>query len=151
MNLNNSQKMENEFRLIQSTYRGCLLLVHRNYIFQKNYTNQDKSINWRCQNNRIKGQLKCPATCRTQDDKFIRAPNEHNHPPEKDTKIQMHECVQNIKENVQVVKKGVKRYFEEAINDCIASNNTPIEEYIDHIPKFKDFRNQLYRLKHTSL
>jgi len=143
--------MSNEFRLIQSTYRGCSLLVHRDYIFQKNYTNQDQSINWRCQNNRLKGQSKCPATCRTKDGKFIREPSEHNHPPEKATKIQMHECVQNIKENIHDIKKGVKRYFEEAINESIANNNRPVEEYIDDIPKFNSYRTYLYRIKHESI
>jgi hypothetical protein len=140
--------MPNEFILIQSTYRGCSLLVHRDYIFQKNYTNQDQSINLRCQNNRLKGQSKCPATCRTKDDKLFREPSEHNHPPEKATKIQMHECVQNIKENVHDIKKGVKRYFEEAINESIANNNRSVEEYIDDIPKFNSYRTYLYRIKH---
>jgi hypothetical protein len=72
---------QGEFRLIKSTYRGCLLLIHQNFVFQKNYDNKDGSINWRCQNNRIKGPDKCSVTCRTINNTFIRPPivTEHNH------------------------------------------------------------------------
>jgi hypothetical protein len=97
-NSNNSESSE-QFKLIKSTYRGCWLLLHRNYVFQKNYENKDASINWRCQNSRIKGPNKCSVTCRTINNVFIRAPNvaEHNHAPEEEAKIEMHQCVQNIK------------------------------------------------------
>ena len=85
----------NEFKLIDSKFRGCQILIHENYIFHKNYTNQDQSVNWRCQNNRLKGDLKCPVTCRTKENSFIRPPkiNEHNHPPEPETKIHMHQVL----------------------------------------------------------
>jgi len=40
---------ENAIRFIQSTYRNCFLLIHKNYIYQKAKTNKDGSENWRCE------------------------------------------------------------------------------------------------------
>ncbi len=83
-NSNNSETSE-QFKLIKSTYRGCWLLLHRNFVFQKNYENKDGSINWRSQNSRIKGQNKCSVTCPTINNVFIREPKltEHNQRPKK--------------------------------------------------------------------
>jgi hypothetical protein len=153
MENSNSDCNQNQFKLIKSTYKDCWLLIHNNFIFQKNYENKDGSINWRCQNNRIKGPNKCSVTCRTLNNTFIRPPIEtqHNHAPENEAKIEMHECLQTIKENVPKTSKGIKRIFDETINDCISNSNKSIEEFVPYIPKFKDVRSELYQLKHESI
>ena len=125
--MDNNNENLNDFKLIDSTYRGCTLLIHKNYIFQKNYANQDQSINWRCQNNILKGELKCQVTCRTKGEIFIRPPNnEHNHPPEKEAKIKMHQVVQDVKANVVNQRQGIKRYFEETVSENIANQSKNI-------------------------
>jgi hypothetical protein len=150
--MDNNNENLNDFKLIDSTYPVCTLLIHKNYIFQKNYANQDQSINWRCQNNRLKGELKCPVTCRTKGEIFIRPPhNKHNHPPEKEAKIKMHQVVQDVKANVVNQRQGIKRYFEETVSENIAKSNLPIEEYIDYLPKYKDYEAHLFKLKHEQI
>lgn len=81
MESSNKSETSEQFKLKKSTYRVCWLLLHRNYVFHKNYENKDGSINSRCQNSRTKGQYKCSVTCRNINNVFIREPNvtEHNH------------------------------------------------------------------------
>ena len=63
----------------------------------------------------------------------------------------MHQVVQEIKSNVVNQKRGIKSFFEETISDNIANNNGSIEDCVDFVPKFKDYKSQLYKLKHEQI
>jgi len=66
-----------EFRL-KETRLGKPMLVTGGYEFVKKFENKSGSIRWRCRNY---DSDKCPATCTTEGERFLKRPNHdrHNH------------------------------------------------------------------------
>ena len=95
-------------------------LVYYGYIFLKNITNKDGSINWRCKDYWKKGEFRCYVTCTTLGDEYIRPPpiqhlNEEGtirHLPPTKEKKQTMEFVENVKDEIPRTSQPLKNFYE---------------------------------------
>ena len=101
-------------------------LVFDGYIFLKNITNKDGSINWRCKNYWKTSELRCNVTCTTFGDDVIRPPPlQHlkddgtlRHLPPTKKKKKIMEFVVNIKEKIPRTSQPLKHFYE----NCYANS-----------------------------